>query len=193
MALPDDVQLDSCLSKAAHGDAEAFGQVVEQLHWPLRLWLAARCPPEIDPDEIAHLAFVHAHGLVQDYQPGTSPRAWLWTIARNQMRAQITALRRRQAQTEQYLPEALRQALERSERDTADHDDRTVEALRACLTQLPSRYREMVDAHYRDDASLTALAERWQRTTGAVKKQLCLIRKSLRQCIEQRLAQLRHD
>ncbi len=188
MPMDDDCDHDRALTRAASGDDGAFATVVERLHWPLRLWLAARCPPEIDPDEIAHLAFVHAHAILDEYQPGSSPRAWLWTIARNQLRAQVTSLRRRQANQAHYLPEAVRAAQEKAVEDAPRADENEVAALRACVARLPARTQELLTAHYSDDLPLQALAERWARTVGAVKKQLCLVRKALRQCINERLA-----
>lgn len=181
--------LDRCLTQAMSGDDAAFGDVVAALHWPLRLWLAARCPPELDPDEVAQLAFVKAHAIIREYQPGTNPRAWIWTIARNQLRAQITDLRRKQVQTEQYLPEAVRQAIARGQDDQPQQDDGELAALQRCLDRLPVRTREVLNAFYRDDQPIEAIASVWQRSAGAVKKQLCLVRKGLRQCIEQRLAE----
>lgn len=185
--MTDDATCDQALIAAQGGDSEAFGAVVAALHWPLRLWLAARCPPEIDPDEVAHLALVQAFAIRAEYHPGSSPRAWLWTIARNQLRAQVSTLRRRQANQAHYLPEALRAALERTVDDAPQSDEAEVAALRACVAQLPARTQDMLKAYYSDDESLPALAERWARTVGAVKKQLCLVRKALRHCIRERL------
>lgn len=47
--------LDRQLCATAGGDLSTFDDVVRTLHWPLRLWLAARCPLEIDPHENAHV------------------------------------------------------------------------------------------------------------------------------------------
>lgn len=183
-----DEELDDCLVRARRGDAEAYGRVVEALHWPMRLWLAARCPPEIDPDEVAHLAFVHGFTIIDGYQPGSSPRAWLWTVARHQLLAQITALRRRQDQQRRYVPEAVRQALERMADDPVDADERAIEALRACLSEMPIAARAVLDGHYRDGLALAELAARLGRSAGGVKKQICLLRQALRACVERRTA-----
>jgi RNA polymerase sigma-70 factor (ECF subfamily) len=184
----DDDLLDRLITAAASGDQAAFDQVVTGLGWRLRLWLAARCPPEIDPDEVAHLTLVHAYRIAGTYAPGTQARAWIWAIARNQLRAQITALRRTQAHQAQYLPEAVRAALARQTADHPEADDAEVAALRRCLEQLPATTRSLLDGFYGDDQPLAALAAQVQRSTGAVKKQLCLVRQALRTCIERRLA-----
>ena len=81
----DQAQLDAAIARTRSGDADAFDAVVRACSWPLRCWLAGRCPPEIDPDEVAHLAFVAAYRCLAEYRSETNFRSWLWTIAKHQL------------------------------------------------------------------------------------------------------------
>lgn len=185
MTSPDQAQLDQAITRTRSGDIDAFDEVVRLCHWPLRCWLAGRCPPEIDPDEVAHLAFVTAYHALPDYQDHTGFRSWLWTIARNQLLAQLSANRRLVAKRAGYLPDAIRRHLERQFDDRDDGDDRDLTALRKCLERLTPLARSFVERHYRDGFPLTSIANELKKSHGAVKKQIFVIRRALRACIEQ--------
>ncbi len=184
----DDDALDRCLCLTQQGDRTAFDAVVEALHRRLRLWLAARCEPALDSDEIAHLAFVQAFRHVASYQPGTNARAWLWAIARNQMlAARTTVLRRRHREHE--LPAALVFELARDVDDDEAADETELAALRRCVASLDGSQRTLLSGFYRDGHDCPGLADLVGSTAGAVRKRLCLLRRALRVCVEKRLAQ----
>lgn len=184
----DDNALDRCLCLTQQGDRAAFDAVVEALHRRLRLWLAARCEPAVDPDEIAHLAFVQAYRHVASYRPGSSVRAWLWAIARNQLLAARTTLLRRRHR-EHELPAALAFELARDADDDAAADEMELAALRGCMERLEDGQRTLLAGFYRDGHDCPGLAAFVGSTAGAVRKRLCLLRRALRGCVEKRLAQ----
>jgi RNA polymerase sigma-70 factor (ECF subfamily) len=182
----DDIAIEKALERVRAGDIDAFAEVVRACEWPLRAWVAARCPPEVDSDEVAHLAFIHAFSHLGEYQPGTRFRAWLWTIARHQLMSEVTRARRREGNDDQYLPEAMRQALER---DVAgEHgDEEYLEALRQCVGGLAPQARTLVDRHYRDGEPLAEIAQALARSVASIKKALFLTRRTLEDCVRRQV------
>lgn len=62
-----------------------------------------------------------------------------------------------------------------------------VEALRACLAELPDKHRQLVEQRYRAGTELAALSAHWQRPAGTLAVALHRIRNALARCIEGRL------
>ena len=61
-------------------------------------------------------------------------------------------------------------------------------ALDACVEGLPPRQRELIRMFYGDNSSADTIAASWGRTVHAVYKALKVMRKSLLECVKQRLA-----
>jgi len=74
----------------------------------------------------------------------------------------------------------------------ADHEatwdrDSRVDALESCLKTLTSSNRDLVRARYSHGESLAEISTRTSRSTNSIKQAFFRIRKSLSECIEQRL------
>lgn len=175
--------LDQALVRAIAGDVESFGFVVESLQWPLRCWLAVRCPPGIDPDEIAHVAFVAAFHCRDRYQPGSEVRAWIWGIARNKLMAELATRRRAHDRHADLDPEALIDQLVGSDDDMGAE----VAALRHCLSGLAPASRALLSRHYHLGQPLAEIAAAVGRSLVAIKKALFVLRRRLHDCLQQRL------
>jgi RNA polymerase sigma-70 factor (ECF subfamily) len=181
----DDAVIEAAIARVRQGEVDAFGEVVRACEWSLRGWLAARCPPEVDSDEVAHLAFIQAFTHLGDYTAGTRFRSWLWTIARNQLLSEIAKARRREGHAP-YLPEAMREALGRElEQDRGE--DEYLEALRGCVDRLAPQARALVDSHYRDGRPLAEIARALARSVASIKKGLFLARRTLEECVRRRV------
>ncbi len=61
-------------------------------------------------------------------------------------------------------------------------------ALDACVEGLPPRQRELIRMFYGENQSADTIAASWDRTVHAVYKALKVMRKSLLECVERRLA-----
>jgi len=108
--------------------------------------------------------------------------------AREIARRRVLASKRESSRMQPVDPElmvALVDAAERVERQT--ETSRTQDALRHCLDGLPSQSRRIVLQRYRD-GDIEVLANRLKRSVQAVYAILKRIKKSLRDCVERRLA-----
>ncbi len=173
-----------------NGNEDAYGIVVEACQKKLRNTLAWRCPPQIDPDEVAHLAFLAAYKRIGQFKPGTDFYVWLWVFARNIMLGQINKAKRTARNRDNYMQRLM---LEHSEhdpesRDAAEGADH-VNALRECLATLSESARALMRDRYSEGLTMKAVADKLGRTVGAIKNQLFHVRESLRQCVSKKLRQ----
>ncbi len=183
----DDAPLEAAIRQVRGGDVQAFAAVVRRFERPLRAWLAAHAPPGADVDEVAQTTFIAAYSRLDDYAPGTNFAAWLFTIARYQLKTETTRLRRIADYRSRYAPDLLARELDRRSDEPAA-DDTQLGFLRECLEAVDDRRRRFLTWRYDEAIPLAEMAERSGRSVMAVKKQLWLLRRQLQECIEGKLA-----
>lgn len=183
-----DASLEAAVRRVRQGDVQAFAMVVRQFERPLRAWLAAHAAPGVDVDEIAQRSFVAAYTRLEEYAAGTNFAAWLFTIARYQLKTETTRLRRIADYRSRYAPDLLARELDRRSGESAADDDEKLAFLRECLDALEERRRQFLTWRYDEAIPLTEMAERSGRSVMAVKKQLWLLRRQLQRCIEGKVA-----
>lgn len=186
--MPDESDIHAVLARVLRGDTAAFEAVVRRYELPLRAWLAAHVPPGVDVDEIAQRSFLIAFTQLGQFEPGTNFGAWLFTIARYQLRTETTRLRRVADYHARYGLNLLQQELDRRCEEPPEMWTTRLEQLQRCLDLLGGHLRRFVDWRYDEEVSLEEMALRSGRSVAAVKKQLWKIRQQLQQCVENRLA-----
>ena len=180
----DDRAIEDALRRVRLGEADAFGPVVRRYERPVRSWLAVHSPPGIDADEVAQRTFVAAFTRIGDYRPGTCFSAWLFAIARSQLRTETTRLRRVADYHARYAPDLLRRELERRGGQPPDLWEARLGHLQACLDVLDEPLRRFLTWRYEEGIPLEEMASRCGRSVAAIKKQLWSLRQSLQRCIE---------
>lgn len=180
------MELDDRIRQVQAGKADAFAEVVRVCERPVRAWITSRCPPGGDADEVAQKTFVQAFKRIDEYRAGTDFRAWLFAIARYQLMAECTRLKRLADYHSRYLPHALSQELERRAEQSADLQPERLAYLKECMKELDEQRRRILDWRYGEERSLAEIAELTQRTVGAIKKHLFLLRQKLHECIERK-------
>jgi len=184
---PDEI-LEQAISDATQGDTAGFETIVLHLERPLRSWLATVCPPGIDPDDIAQQSFVLAYTQLRKYEPGTNFKAWLFTIAKFQLKTEITRQRRVADYHSRYAPDLLRRELERQSELSPDDVPERLSSLQHCLSQLDSQLQRFLIWRYEEQIPLETMSSRSGRSVAAVKKQLWKIRRVLHECIQRQSA-----
>ena len=183
----DDAAVDKAVKQVQAGKTAPFKVVVRRYERPLRAWLAVQAPPGIDVEEIAQQAFVAAYSRVSDYMAGTNFGAWLFTIARYQLKTETTRLRRIADYHARYELNLLEREQERREDEPPEHQVMRLDHLHTCLESLGEHVRRFVTWRYDECIPLEVMAERSGRSVAAVKKQLWNLRRKLRDCIEGRM------
>jgi RNA polymerase sigma-70 factor (ECF subfamily) len=184
----DDAAIDDWLRRVRQGEVAAFEPVVRRFERPLRTWLAAQAPPGVDLDEVAQRAFVAAFTRLAEFELGTNFSAWLFTIARYQLRTETTRLRRIADYHTRYAPDLLHKELDRRCDEPSELCVQRLEHLKACLKTLGESLRQFLAWRYEEEIPLEEMAARTGRSVAAVKKQLWLARQKLQQCIDHRMA-----
>lgn len=188
MATPGgDVDLDAHICKSQKGNLKAFDQVVRQFELPIRAWAAAHCPPGVDSDEVAQRTFIAAFDRLHEFEVGTNFSAWLFTIARYQLMGEVTKSQRIADCRTRYALDRLNQELDRRTQLSGEAFDNKLSYLAICLEALAEKSRLLIAWRYREEISLSVMADRTGRSVSAIKKQLWLVRQKLRECIETKL------
>ena len=179
------MEIEQHIASARKGDTAAYGHVVEEFQAPLRAFLAAYCPDRDQINEIAQKAFVWAYEHLQEYEPGTRFQAWLKSIARNHLLAELEVQKREAEGKRKYL-QHIQILHSRSSLEAAGGTEAPdlAAALRRCIDDLPDHARSLIRSRYEGERSVESIARELGRKSGAVKVTLFRIRQALRRCME---------
>jgi len=180
--------IEESLRRVRGGDTDAYEVVIRQLERPLRAWIASLASPGIDVAEIAQQSFITAYLRLQEYEPGTNFSAWLFAIARYQLKTETTRLRRIADYQVRFAPDLLSKELDRQEKEPSSIMATRLEYLRLCTESLGGSLSQFLNWRYQEEVSLEEMAKRSGRSVSAVKKQLWILRQQLKACIEARAA-----
>ena len=180
--------LDDAIRRVRKGKTAAFEVVVRQLERPLRAWLAVQAPPGVDVDEVAQRSFVAAFTRLSDYELGTNFAAWLFTIARFQLKTEVSRLRRVADYHVRYAPDLLQRELERRSSEPPELQETRLEHLQTCLGRLDEHLHRFIKWRYAEEITLEEMAARSDRSVAAIKKQLWKLRRKLHKCVQARMA-----
>lgn len=119
----------------------------------------------------------------KDFKPGTDFRAWIFAIARLEVRAHRKRTGRKSwLVIDEMLTRQLAGSMAESSREMSSGTLR--KALETCMERLKPGERVIVDRFYFSRQSLRGIAATEGRSEGALKVSLHRIRATLRRCIE---------
>jgi len=177
------------VGRAQGGDCEAFTELVSLHQQTVQRWLIARCPPGIEPEDVAQQAFLIAWRDIKDYRGTGAFCSWVIGIAANLLRREHRQLQQ-QAQFQARLADLMLSGEEQhQEPRESEHLHRELEQLHACLRELDTTLERVVHLHYHQHRQVTSIASEMKRPTGTIKRQLHHARKLLFACIRRRLHQ----
>ena len=180
----DDFSLDEVISRVLDGETVAFERLVRRFERPVRAWLATAAPPAVDVDEVAQRTFVIAFSRLNTYEVGTDFPAWLFTLARFQLKTELTRLRRVADYHARFAPDLLQRELDRRSDEKPELQQDRLDHLATCLNSLDGRLRRYITWRYEEEIPLEEMAARAGRSVAAIKKQLWQLRRTLHDCIE---------
>jgi RNA polymerase sigma-70 factor (ECF subfamily) len=177
-------ELDALMTAAQAGDADSYAQLIELTQHVVRATLLRDTADADLADELAQEAFTRAWAKREQYRPGTSPRAWLITIARSQLMEH----HRRQDRDRRHAHELVRAELLRHRPD--DDGGRRAEllaALKLCLAELGEDHRQLLDLVHGEGLSSDDAGARLGIRADACRQRLSRLTRKLRECAEGRL------
>lgn len=180
----DDFSLDEVISRVLDGETVAFERLVRRFERPVRAWLATAAPPAVDVDEVAQRTFVIAFSRLNTYEVGTDFPAWLFTLARFQLKTELTRLRRVADYHARFAPDLLQRELDRRSDEKPELQQDRLDHLATCLNSLDGRLRRYITWRYEEEIPLEEMSARAGRSVSAIKKQLWQLRRALHDCIE---------
>jgi len=183
----DDFSPLDLIARVVRGETSAFEGIVRRFERPLRAWLATQAPPAVDVDELAQLTFVVVFSKLRVFEPGTDFAAWLFTIARFQLKTELTRLRRVADYHARFAPELLQRELELRSSESPELQQHRLDHLTECLESLGEPLRRYLTWRYEEEIPLEEMAARSGRSVSAIKKQLWKLRCKLHECIEARM------
>ena len=180
-------QLDQAVRLVQAGQRDTFREIVDAMLPAVRVFVAGRSLPGVDVDEVVQRTFVEAFQSIGEFKAGTNLQAWLITIARYQLMMETTRLRRIADYHAKYVPVALARATDMQLNSEVDNDARA-DHLRDCMNELPEHARQALRERYESGRSFAQIADLLGRSEGAIRKQLCMLRQQLHDCIMQKLS-----
>lgn len=176
--------LDGQIRRVQAGDMDSFDAIIRAFEGSLRTWAIAHCPPGGDADDVAQRTFIEIFRRIAEYRPGSDFRAWLFTVARFQMRAEITRLQRITDYHQRYAPRAMADEMLRRG-DSKDFEaEQRLNQLKLCVQKLPESHRQLLAERYEEGLPLDEIARRANRSVGAIKKHLFVLRSKLLDCVQ---------
>lgn len=173
--------------------AEKFIAYVRENHAGLRGFVRSLGVAPMWVDDLAQEALVIAYQRMADFDQNRDFGAWVRGIARNL----VINERRKDARRKRILSDNLTEVLlassslpESEPEEKGDRAQAKVEALRECLQLVPEKSRDLVQARYEAELSAPDIASQLNMTAAAVRKSLERVRKALRKCMQERLAEV---
>ncbi|MHC1764066.1 MAG: RNA polymerase sigma factor [Verrucomicrobiia bacterium] len=176
---------DSLLVQAVQaGDLHCFKPLLDRHMEAIHAFVSLKLPIGHLVDEITHETFVFAFHHLNQFEAGTSLRAWLRAIAAQKVRAEVERYCREERNRLAYSEQ---RALDVALAESSAPDGRAVEALTQCLAQLPESVRILLNLKYHDESTSEEIAKRLERSLAWVRTTLCRVRQQLRDCVQKRL------
>ena len=157
----------------------AFADEYRRNHAAVFGYLRARLLNASDADDLCQEVFLRAYGARGRYDPSSDIRPWLIGIGRNVLREHVRRLRRRKEVTWTEMCLDLEQA---AEADGCYQD--VLHLLPICVVRLGDSARRAIQWHYMHGLRLAQVAERLDKTVGAVKVLMVRARQALKRCIQ---------
>lgn len=147
-------------------------------------------PSENDADDLVQEASLILWKKFDDFQPGSNFTAWAFQIIR------IVVMRRRKqiARERHYFSEEfLNTVADSLEIRPEDDFDLRYESLSECLKTLSPKMRQLVFDKYFEGKKIIDISKRIRCNVEAVYQQLSRIRKTLRNCVNEKMIKLEEN
>jgi RNA polymerase sigma-70 factor, ECF subfamily len=170
---------DSPSSQPWIADASAFVQLFSVHQRSVHAYISTLVPSAADADDIMQETSMTLWQKFQEFDPQRDFFRWACGIAF----VAVLRYRRRTAKDKLWFNEEILQLISTELLESEDARDLRRQALRECMKKLDSRERRYIEARYRADSSVEAVAREFGRPANAVYRMLARIRDKLFDCI----------
>jgi RNA polymerase sigma-70 factor (ECF subfamily) len=179
----DDKPLVADLKAGGNRRKEAVKGLYGELSGPMLAFFRRKGLDNKAAEDLLHETFVNLLRGIDGYRCESPLRAWVWAIARNEMRMYWRAAERREDPEEPETLAMLRVGSDDGPRDTAE----LIDCVRAALSQFEHQFRDQAQALrliVQYEWGIAEVAEHLGRTIGATREYLSQARKRLAPFIE---------
>lgn len=163
--------------------AERLASLWTQAQPVVSAYLAGMLPDYHARQEVLQNTAVVLVRKFRDYDADRPFAAWAIGVAR----LELLKHRSRSSEKRVLFSEALLEAAADRFAETSNRQGATEEALEACLGELTDRSRKLLKLRYTGDLATEQIAEQIGAKHSAVRVALHRVRKTLRDCIDQRM------
>jgi RNA polymerase sigma-70 factor (ECF subfamily) len=158
---------------------DRFAAIVDRFQLLVFAFLRARLLQESDAEDLTQEVFLRFYGAGDRFDDSREIRPYLLGIARNLLRERARTLRHRGEVSWTEL------CLEVEEHDEPDDDlqEELLHRLPHCVAKLGPAARMAIELHYGARLKVQEIAQRMQRSEGAVKVLLFRARQALKRCL----------
>ncbi len=167
-----------------HVRAEEFARLFAAHRNRIFRYVRALVPHRTDAEDVFQETSVVLWKEFPCFRPGADFMPWALAIAFNQVRSH----RHRRRRARLFFGEGLLEKLAAESRDLLEELDARADLLPACFEKLAPRDRELVASYYAGESTVGKLAGELGRPANTIYKALQRIRRTLRECVERRLA-----
>lgn len=169
----------------APDSSEEFVALLTQHQRVLLAFILGLVPDRDSAEEIRQRTNVVLWRKRADFQPGTSFRAWAFTVARWEARGFVRERGRKSWLV--YDEEVAGLLADRLAALPAPALGERAVALRKCLADLNRDHRRLIVARYQEGLSFRECAERFGRSEGGLRVVLHRLKVALRRCVVKRM------
>jgi RNA polymerase sigma factor (sigma-70 family) len=180
---PDDKPLVADLMAGGARRLQAVKRLYAELSGPMRAFFRGKGLDDKSAEDLLHETFVNLLRGIGGYRGESPLRAWLWTIARNEMRMYWRSAERREDPEEPETLAMLRVVSDDAPRDAAELAD----CVRSALARFERQFRDQAQALrliVQYEWGIAEVAKHLGRTVGATREYLSQARKRLAPFIE---------
>lgn len=169
-------------------EIEEFVVLIGRHYASLHSYIAALAFNDSDVDDLLQETCVHLWRKREQYDRSKDFFKWACGFAY----IEVMRCRRKTATSRLWFDESTMRVLADELEKSKVTASVRAEALRSCLTKLPARERELIEARYTHDRSVPDIGEALGRPASTVYKRLIRVRETLAECIRASLLQQDH-
>ena len=167
--------------KSRDGDESAYGQIVQRYQSLVCSVAYNRCGDLAMSEDLAQDAFIQAWEKLADLSDVTKFKAWICTIVRNMANRSSEKARRNIATSAARLDSVTEPSSAASDPSESVISAEQEQLVWQALAAIPDNYREPMILFYREEQSVSRVAEALDISSDAVKQRLSRGRKFLQQ------------
>lgn len=158
--------LQNLILSAKNGNKEAFGQVYVNLYTPLYRYVISRCHDPNLAEDVCQQTFLKFYGALPNYEPLTSPLAYLFTVAKRIL------INHKEKESPVFFDESILESLEDNSSDVVEELDVKIlaEKINTYLPYLTEDEQDVTRLYFYSEYEYKEIAEILSKEEASIRK-----------------------